>query len=333
MKAGSQVFQPRFTSHGYQYVEITGIDKPLPLDGRSGRGDQFRAGVDRRLQDLQRKGQPAVVESGLVQRGQLPHDPDRLPAAQRAHGLVGRHQCLLAHRDLCIERRPVPDPSHVRDARRAGRLAGGSRTSRRSAAASAASSGEARASSFRGRPICNTGTSACWSGTTRRWSPIWTISRPTIDPKTGLSSDAQLGDWLGPQNNALGSALPGHRLSRLRPRTSWRRSPTSWAKPAMRQSTGALYEKRKAFFNADVRECRKEDARHRPADAAGSAAGGRRAPPPEFKVADTQTSYAVGLGMGLFSERERARHGQEPGGNRGARKQGRRRDRCARSTR
>ena len=29
----------------------------------------------------------------------------------------------------------------------------------------------------------------------------------TIDPKTGLSSDGQLGDWLGPQNNALGSAF------------------------------------------------------------------------------------------------------------------------------
>ena len=30
-KAGPQAFQPRFTSHGFQYVEITGIDQPLPL--------------------------------------------------------------------------------------------------------------------------------------------------------------------------------------------------------------------------------------------------------------------------------------------------------------
>ena len=76
MKAGSQVFQPRFTSHGYQYVEITGIDKPLPLEAVQGCGDQFRQGVDGRLQDIQREGQPAVVESGLVQRRQLPHDTD-----------------------------------------------------------------------------------------------------------------------------------------------------------------------------------------------------------------------------------------------------------------
>jgi alpha-L-rhamnosidase len=31
MKAGRQTFQPRFTSHGFQYVEVTGIDQPLPL--------------------------------------------------------------------------------------------------------------------------------------------------------------------------------------------------------------------------------------------------------------------------------------------------------------
>ena len=29
----------------------------------------------------------------------------------------------------------------------------------------------------------------------------------TIDEKTGLSSDGQLGDWLGPQNNQLGQAF------------------------------------------------------------------------------------------------------------------------------
>src|SRR3984885_3626312 len=32
MRNGAQTFQPRFTSHGYQYIEITGIDKALPLE-------------------------------------------------------------------------------------------------------------------------------------------------------------------------------------------------------------------------------------------------------------------------------------------------------------
>ncbi|MEP3925742.1 MAG: family 78 glycoside hydrolase catalytic domain, partial [Gilvibacter sp.] len=32
MKNGKQSYQPRFTSHGFQYIEITGIEEALPLD-------------------------------------------------------------------------------------------------------------------------------------------------------------------------------------------------------------------------------------------------------------------------------------------------------------
>jgi alpha-L-rhamnosidase len=35
-KGGNEVFSPRFTYHGYRYVEITGIDKPLPIDSVRG---------------------------------------------------------------------------------------------------------------------------------------------------------------------------------------------------------------------------------------------------------------------------------------------------------
>lgn len=33
----------------------------------------------------------------------------------------------------------------------------------------------------------------------------------TIDPRTGLSTDIELGDWLGPQDDQLGSAFPSGR--------------------------------------------------------------------------------------------------------------------------
>jgi hypothetical protein len=36
MKAEPQTFQPRFTSHGYQYIDITGIDQPLLLSAVEG---------------------------------------------------------------------------------------------------------------------------------------------------------------------------------------------------------------------------------------------------------------------------------------------------------
>lgn len=35
-KGGDEIINPRFTYHGYRYVEITGIEKPLPLDAVKG---------------------------------------------------------------------------------------------------------------------------------------------------------------------------------------------------------------------------------------------------------------------------------------------------------
>jgi len=119
----------------------------------------------------------------------------------------------------------------------------------------------------------------------------------TIDPKTGLSSDGQLGDWLGPQNNALGSAflVTAYHAYDL---GIMRKSPRSSEKPADAAKYRDQYEKRKAYFNATFVNAEKKPSRR--AEAAGGPRG-RPAGPPEFRLADTQTSYAVGLAMGLFT--------------------------------
>ena len=36
LKGGDEIIQPRFTFHGYRYIEITGIDEALPLDAVQG---------------------------------------------------------------------------------------------------------------------------------------------------------------------------------------------------------------------------------------------------------------------------------------------------------
>ena len=118
MKDGDQVYQPRFTSHGYQYLEITGIDAAAAARGGAGRGHQLAAGADGGLRDVQPEGQPALVEPRLVQHRQLPVHSHGLPAAERAHGVVRGHLRLLAHRDVRVAGRPVPHPPHARDARR-----------------------------------------------------------------------------------------------------------------------------------------------------------------------------------------------------------------------
>jgi len=121
----------------------------------------------------------------------------------------------------------------------------------------------------------------------------------TIDAKTGLSSDGQLGDWLGPQNNALGTAFlatayHAYDLGIMA------RVAEILDKPDAAAKYRTMYEKRKAFFNATfVNPERKTLA----TGGGRGGFGGRGAPaaPPEFRVADTQTSYAVGLGMNLFN--------------------------------
>ena len=72
----------------------------------------------------------------------------------------------------------------------------------------------------------------------------------TVDPETGLSSDAALGDWLGPQNNALGAPFlaTAYHAYDLAHRREGRA--TCSARQTTRSGIASLYEKRRAFFNA-----------------------------------------------------------------------------------
>ena len=123
----------------------------------------------------------------------------------------------------------------------------------------------------------------------------------TLDPKTELSSDAQLGDWLGPQNNALGSAFLATAYHAYDLGIMVKVAQVL-GKPSDASKYRALYEERKAFFNKMFVNAEGKTL----AALVGSWGDGRRpqgrpAPTPEFRVADTQTSYAVGLGMKLFN--------------------------------
>jgi alpha-L-rhamnosidase len=121
----------------------------------------------------------------------------------------------------------------------------------------------------------------------------------TIDPKTGLSSDGQLGDWLGPQNNALGSAflVTAYHAFSLE---IMAKAAGLLGKTADAAKYRAEYEKRKAYFNATFVGAEKKTLAP-----AGGQRGTTPAGPPLFRVADTQTSYAVPLAMGLFDGENR----------------------------
>jgi alpha-L-rhamnosidase len=297
MKAGPQTFQPRFTSHGYQYIEITGIDQPLPLAGVQGVAISsvvsLTADYKTSSEKVNRLWSNLVwsnVDNFLTIPTDCPQRNERMgwsgdinvfsrtaTYVSNANQFLTRH--MYAMRDVQTPAGRFTDVAPV----------GGG---------------------FGGVLWGSAGIVVPWEnylqyrdvGLLERHYPAMAAYmaylETTIDPKTGLSSDGQLGDWLGPQNNALGSAflVTAYHAYDL---GIMAKVAETLGKPANAATYRDQYEKRKAYFNATFVNAEKETL------ATGGGRGGGRgaapAGPPEFRVADTQTSYAVGLVMGLFN--------------------------------
>ncbi len=302
MKPGPQVFQPRFTSHGFQYVEVTGIDRPLPLSAVEGVAissvrsltADYRtssAKVNRLWSNLVWSN----VDNFLTIPTDCPQRNERMgwsgdinvfsrtaTYVSNASQFLARH--MIAMRDVQAPNGRFTDVAPV----------GGG---------------------FGGVLWGTAGIVVPWEAYLQ-YKDVTLLEQhypamvayaaylaTTIDPKTGLSSDGQLGDWLGPQNNALGSAYlvtayHAYALG-IMEKAAALLGKTAEAARFREQCTA-----RKAYFNATFVNAEMKTL------ATGSGRGGGRgaapAGPPEFRVADTQTSYAVGLALGLFDDQHRS---------------------------
>jgi alpha-L-rhamnosidase len=296
MKAGRQVYQPRFTSHGFQYIEITGIDRPLPISDVEG---VAISSVHTLTADYRTSNEKVnrlwsnLVWSNVDNFLTLPTD---CPQRNERMGWSGdinvfsRTATYLSNADQFLTRhmyamRDVQAPTgRFTDVAPVG---GG----------------------FGGVLWGSAGIVVPWevylqykdAALLERHYPAMAAYanylETTIDPKTGLSSDGTLGDWLGPQNSLLGSpflvtAYHAYDLAIMA------KVAAILDKPADAVTFQALADKRKAFFNATfVNDDGKTIATGRSGFGPGpTAAGGS-----SFRLADTQTSYAVGLGLGVFS--------------------------------
>jgi alpha-L-rhamnosidase len=116
--------------------------------------------------------------------------------------------------------------------------------------------------------------------------------------ENGLSSDNALGDWLGPQNNQLGSdfLVTAYHVYDL-----WIMAKTAelLGRDADAEKYWRMHGERKAFFNETFVD---DEGRTRGIVGRRRGFGGRPPTPGEWKVADNQTSYAVGLALGAFSD-------------------------------
>jgi alpha-L-rhamnosidase len=297
MKDGEQVIQPRFTSHGYQYIEITGIDSSLALEDVEG----IAISSVRSLTAEYITSNPEVnklwsnlvwsnVDNFLTIPTDCPQRNERMgwsgdisvfsrtaTYVSNSDQFLKRH--MYAMRDVQTPKGKFTDVAPV----------GGG---------------------FGGVLWGSAGIVVPWE-TYQQFNDIVLLQEhypamvkyidyleTTIDPKTGLSSDGQLGDWLGPQNNMLGTAYlvtAYHAydlmiMSEVAAVLGYKDDAEKYKR---------MYEVRREFFNKTFVN---EEKKTLGLIGGGRGFGGQPASPAEFKVADTQTSYAVGLGMGLFSD-------------------------------
>ena len=97
---GTVTYEPRFTFHGFRYVEVRGLSVPPTLSSVTGIVVHSGHPPDRHLCMFQPAGEPALQQHHLGPERQLSRSADRLSAAGRTHGLDRRHGILRADRRL-----------------------------------------------------------------------------------------------------------------------------------------------------------------------------------------------------------------------------------------
>jgi alpha-L-rhamnosidase len=117
-----------------------------------------------------------------------------------------------------------------------------------------------------------------------------------IDKTTGLCTDRQLGDWLGPQNNQLGTdfLVTVYHIFDLDIMTKVAGVLNNKSDAARFRK---LYDERKTFFNKTF-----VNANKKAMGLIGGGMFGSAGEKQEWKVADVQTAYAVGLALNAFNE-------------------------------
>lgn len=291
MKDGPQAFQPRFTQHGFQYLEITGIDKPLPLENVQGVAissvlkltadyETSNAKVNKLWSNLVWSN----VDNFLSVPTDCPQRNERMgwggdinvfaPTAvyvANTAGFFRRH--MIAMRDMQFASGRFADIA----------------------------------------PVGGGGGGIIWgsAGVVLPWeSYLQYKDRATLDEHyasmvrytdylstainkdTGISTEIALGDWLGPQYAQLGTPFltTAYHVYVLSIMT---KVADVLGKPDDAARFRKLHDDRKTFFNQKfVNADRKTMA----------FTSKTRGAPMEWKLADTQSSYAVGLALNAFSD-------------------------------
>jgi alpha-L-rhamnosidase len=295
MKDGAQLWQPHFTSHGYQYIEISGLDEALPLEAVQGLCissiKKLAADYETSNEKVNKLWSNLVwsnVDNFLTIPTDCPQRNERMGWSgdisifsrtatyiSNCDQFMRRH--LFAMRDVQTPKGKFTDIAPV----------GGG---------------------FGGLLWGSAGITVPWE-TYLQYNDLSLLEEhypamvkyinyldSAIDKKTGLCTDRQLGDWLGPQNNQLGTdyLVTAYHVYDL---DIIQRVATLLGNKNDATRFQKMYDERKSFFNKTfVNEIKKT---------MGLIGGGPFGPSnvkPVWKIADVQTAYAVGLALHAFNE-------------------------------
>nr|MDI1248298.1 family 78 glycoside hydrolase catalytic domain [Lacunisphaera sp.] len=289
---GRQVCEPRFTSHGFQYLEITGISEPVPVN-------DVQVVVTSSIRTLTAEfesSNPRVnrLWSNLVWSnvGNFLSIPTDCPQRNERMGWSG---------DLNVFARTATYVSDVRQFLRRHLLAMRDTQTPAGRFTDIAPIGGGTGGLLWG----SAGITVPWEcylhyGDTAILREHYPAMKAymrylvqTIHPKTGLSTDSHLGDWLGPQNNQLSPAFlaTAYHVFTLEIMT---RAAEALNEPADAAGFRQAHAERKAFFNTTF-----VDPGKKVISPPGGRGHGNGAP---FRASDTQTAYAVGLALHAFDE-------------------------------
>jgi alpha-L-rhamnosidase len=283
MKGGNEMFQPRFTFHGYRFLEITGIDRPLPLESVKG----LVISSVHELTSKYETSDPKVnrLWENIVWStwGNFLSIPTDCPQRNERMGWSG---------DLSVFSRTATYVSNSDQFFRRHMIAMRNLQGTTGKFTDIAPLG----GGFGGLLWGSAGMTVPWEayqqyGDTELLDEHYAAMagyidylKTTINKKTGLSSESQLGDWLGPQNNQVGTQLivTAYHIFDLEIMITVAKT--------LNKSTDAgrfqkMYDERKEFFNKTFVNSDKKTIQG-----------------PNGKLSDTQTSYAVGLALGAFND-------------------------------
>jgi alpha-L-rhamnosidase len=291
MRDGAQVFEPRFTFRGYRYLEITGIGAPLPLEAVQG----VAVSSIHALSASYETSNPKVNQlwSNLVWSNvdNFLSIPTDCPQRNERMGWSGdisvfsRTATYVSDADRFLARHMIAMRDVQADSGRFTDIApvGGG---------------------FGGVLWGSAGITVPWE-VYQQYGDVGLLAEhypamaayaaylQTTIGEDGLSKDDTLGDWLGPQNDQLGAdfLVTAYHVYDL-----WIMARTAeiLGKPEDAATYRAWHDARRKLFNE-----RFVDAERKTLGLVGRRFGQGKG---EWKVADTQTSYAVGLALGAFSD-------------------------------